>query len=236
MAIETINVGNIANDGTGDDLREAFVKVNNNFQDVDTRISNTSITVENLGSVGEGIYAGTQDGIIQLKSLIAGTNTTLSSNGESITINSSGGINNVLVLSDNGSITIDNSNYLGINGGEVISTRVSGNNLFIDLDNTGIVARDTQPSLSASLQANGNNIQNAGIVSSTQFVGPLTGLVYDVDVRNIDYYFSNWDFGDIVETQYTSIIDFIVKDTDVDCGDLIGSGLVDWTIDLGTIA
>jgi hypothetical protein len=27
MAIQVINVGNLANDGTGDDLREAFIKV-----------------------------------------------------------------------------------------------------------------------------------------------------------------------------------------------------------------
>jgi hypothetical protein len=39
MAIQTINVGNIPNDGTGDDLREAFVKVNQNFTDVDTRVN-----------------------------------------------------------------------------------------------------------------------------------------------------------------------------------------------------
>ena len=31
MSIETINIGNIANDGTGDDLRSAFIKVNNNI-------------------------------------------------------------------------------------------------------------------------------------------------------------------------------------------------------------
>ena len=34
MAIQTINIGNIANDGTGDDLREAFIKVNNNFTEL----------------------------------------------------------------------------------------------------------------------------------------------------------------------------------------------------------
>ena len=28
MAIQSINIGSIANDGTGDDLREAFNKVN----------------------------------------------------------------------------------------------------------------------------------------------------------------------------------------------------------------
>ena len=34
MSIETINIGNIANDGTGDDLRSAFIKVNNNFKHI----------------------------------------------------------------------------------------------------------------------------------------------------------------------------------------------------------
>ena len=37
MAIQTVNIGTIANDGTGDDLREAFVKVNANFSELDTR-------------------------------------------------------------------------------------------------------------------------------------------------------------------------------------------------------
>ena len=31
MPIDRINVGTLANDGTGDDLRQAFVKVNNNY-------------------------------------------------------------------------------------------------------------------------------------------------------------------------------------------------------------
>ena len=31
MANSVINIGQLANDGTGDDLREAFIKVNNNF-------------------------------------------------------------------------------------------------------------------------------------------------------------------------------------------------------------
>ena len=30
MANSVINIGTLANDGTGDDLREAFIKVNNN--------------------------------------------------------------------------------------------------------------------------------------------------------------------------------------------------------------
>ena len=39
MAIQTVNIGTIANDGTGDDSREAFVKVNNNFTELDIRQS-----------------------------------------------------------------------------------------------------------------------------------------------------------------------------------------------------
>jgi len=35
MAITRINVGTLANDGTGDDLRQAFVKVNNNFDELE---------------------------------------------------------------------------------------------------------------------------------------------------------------------------------------------------------
>ena len=38
MTITRIDVGNIANDGTGDDLRQAFVKVNNNFDELDLRV------------------------------------------------------------------------------------------------------------------------------------------------------------------------------------------------------
>ena len=56
MAIQTINIGQVANDGTGDDLREAFVKVNNNFTELSNRIPEQT-TASNLGTVGEGVFA-----------------------------------------------------------------------------------------------------------------------------------------------------------------------------------
>lgn len=47
MAIQTINLGTYANDGTGDDLRSAFTKVNNNLTEIDlTRV----IGADNLGA------------------------------------------------------------------------------------------------------------------------------------------------------------------------------------------
>ena len=42
MAIQNINVGTIPNDGTGDPLRNAFIKTNDNFNDVTLTIYNPS--------------------------------------------------------------------------------------------------------------------------------------------------------------------------------------------------
>ena len=54
MAIQTINIGTVANDGTGDDLREAFVKVNANFAELAARNPEATTGV-NLGASGEGV-------------------------------------------------------------------------------------------------------------------------------------------------------------------------------------
>ena len=64
-----INVGANANDGTGDDLREAFIKVNQNFDDLDLR-SPESTTVSNLGNTGEGVFAQKVGSALQLKKLV----------------------------------------------------------------------------------------------------------------------------------------------------------------------
>ena len=55
MAVQLINIGNVANDGTGDDLREAFIKTNANFEELDLR-DDEQTTVSNLGEVGEGLF------------------------------------------------------------------------------------------------------------------------------------------------------------------------------------
>ena len=52
MAIEVINVGTTPNDGTGDGLRVAFQKCNNNFAFLNTFISNNAPAFS-TGSVGD---------------------------------------------------------------------------------------------------------------------------------------------------------------------------------------
>lgn len=51
----TINVGTTANDGTGDDLRTAFIKVNDNFQ----YMGNTGFNAANINITGGADIAGT---------------------------------------------------------------------------------------------------------------------------------------------------------------------------------
>jgi len=63
MAQETINVGTTANDGTGDGLRDAFVKVNDNFDEVYSNISTKApkgdITSAGLTTTGPALVGRT---------------------------------------------------------------------------------------------------------------------------------------------------------------------------------
>lgn len=237
MAIQTINVGNIANDGTGDDLREAFIKVNDNFTDVNARLSNATVGVENIGLTGEGVYAQTVDKILQFKKLVPGANVTLAANGDTITINSSGGMSDLLFLTDNGSMTGNSGTYVGIMGGVNAQTRTSLNHIFIDVQGENLVALDPSPRLSGPLNASGQNIINVDTLSAGDVVGNLTGLVYGYDLRDIGSYFDNyWDFGGIIPREFTSIIEFLIRSANVDMGAILGPDVSTAIIDLGPIS
>ena len=62
-----INIGSYANDGTGDDLRTAFEKVNANFTLINSQLGVTN--AENIGSSGFGVFAGKTDNALQFKKL-----------------------------------------------------------------------------------------------------------------------------------------------------------------------
>jgi hypothetical protein len=233
MTISSINVGNIANDGTGDDLREAFIKVNDNFTELDSSISNFPIDVENLGGSGEGIFASKINSTIQFKEIIGGTNTTVSSNNSSIIIDTDGGLDNFFVLTPNGSMTVDKQQDLRFEGDDVISVRSNGLTVFVEVDGS-VVSKDSSPSLSGNLQANGNNIQNVSTINANSFIGPLTGTVDGVNVGEIGYYFNNFDFGGVFP-EVNNILDYLIATTEVDLGAFLGEEVVEFDIDFGSI-
>jgi hypothetical protein len=84
MTIQTINIGNVVNDGLGDDLRTAFAKVNANFTDLGTQLT---ITATNVGTVGIGVFKEKVGADLRFKKLVSGTKMLLNENTDTVTVN-----------------------------------------------------------------------------------------------------------------------------------------------------
>jgi len=82
MSILKVNLGNYANDGTGDDLRTAFEKVNANFTEVDL---NRILTAENVGG-GAPLFLEKDGTTLKFRSLRGGQNIEISYSNNEITI------------------------------------------------------------------------------------------------------------------------------------------------------
>jgi hypothetical protein len=113
MTQQTINLGTYANDGTGDDLRTAFTKVNANFTDLYTTISN--LNGANIGS-GQGIFSADSSGIMQFKSLTGSNGITVTSTSN--TVNISGSYLARLVNDTNPQLGAN----LNLNGHDIVGT------------------------------------------------------------------------------------------------------------------
>lgn len=230
MAIQLINVGQIANDGTGDDLREAFIKINQNFEELDLR-DDEQTTASNLGLIGEGIFVNRLNYDLQFKKIAAGTNITLSADNEKIVINAPNVVTDITVNADTGSVTLDTSSSITIAGGTGISTSIVGGVLTINNDYIADIVEDTTPQLGGNLDAQGFDILNAGTVTGS-FVGNLTGLVNSVDPAATAYYFNNIDLGDI-SLNITNIVELLAATVDINLGTF--GNPAPFSIDLGSI-
>ena len=233
MAVQLINIGNIANDGTGDDLRQAFVKVNNNFTELDARVVPQN-NAANLGT-GTGVFYTKEGTTLNFRSLIAGDNMSLTSDGTSITITNNGIIT---VRTDGNTLSLSGAGRaFGINGGQNIDTSLTGSNVTVAIDATDLIFQDKNPSLGAALDANAFNINdvgtlNATTVNATSVVGALTGTVNGVDVEELDRIVTGADYGLISDNIITSI-ELLFRATTIDYGSITApSSLVS---DYGTL-
>ena len=226
MAIQTINIGQIANDGTGDDLRVAFAKVNSNFTDIDSRVA-VAVDAENLGS-GEGIFYVKDNNSLQFKSLVAGDNITLNATANDITITAADAISTIQFNADTGNLSFSGGDAINILGGQNIDTTFSGNNLTIDINGTDLVSQDPSPTLSGVLNAATNDINNVNILTvntitaNTQITAPnYVGNVHGIDLRFYEQALGRTlfgvDFGGII-TEATSGIDLLIATASVDYG------------------
>jgi len=164
MAIQTINIGTNPNDGTGDDLRTAFDKVNDNFAEL-LAVGGETNTASNLG-IGEGVFKQKADQDLEFKTLRNNDGKiVITSDSNSIYLNT-----NNLADNDFGSIQVDNGDLItatsssatfGIKSGNTnIDVTKSGNDVVI----TGVfdVVNDTSPQLAGNLELLNHNITGPG--------------------------------------------------------------------------
>ena len=176
MAVQLINIGNVANDGTGDDLREAFIKANANFEELDLR-DDEQTSVSNLGDIGEGLFAQKLVYDLQFKKLSAGANVTLTSDASKIVIATDSGVSDLTITADTGNVVLDDSAVLTISGGADISTAIAGGVLTVAYTGVTDLVSDLTPQLSADLDAQAKNLLNVGTITTSGLIGSVTGNV-----------------------------------------------------------
>jgi hypothetical protein len=145
MPIQRIEIGGYANDGTGDDLRTAFNKVNANFTllDSDAQINDGA----NVGT-GTAILKGKTSTILQFKSLTStDTSVTLTTTDNTVNLQANTRLSTDLAPTLGGNLNLNNRNIVGagdvrtsIWGIDIIALNAmvallieSNNNIAIDL-------------------------------------------------------------------------------------------------------
>lgn len=111
--IQTINIGNIVNDGLGDDLRTAFQKVNANFTSLNAALT---VTASNLGTVGESVFKQKTGVDLEFKKLVAGNKVTITSSPDSLLIASTVGTSFTRITTQSGFIDADDHEFITIQG------------------------------------------------------------------------------------------------------------------------
>lgn len=202
MPLQTINVGLVANDGTGDDLREAFIKVNENFDELDLRTEST--TAVNTGT-GAEVFKAINSSELSFRSLVGGNAITITENENDITISSQAG---QFIFRDNAdtSIITGAGSIVNVDGRNAARVSVDGNTdpqkIIIDTK----LSYDSQPELAGNLNARFFSLFN------------LTAINGNIQMTELEKAFG-FDFGGFTNVR-TSIFDFILNERDVDFGTL----------------
>jgi hypothetical protein len=113
MTIQTINIGNVVNDGLGDDLRTAFQKVNANFSELSAQLT---ITVGTAATTGINIFKEKVGAELVFKGLVSGTKMLLDDTGDNIIINNTAPDAFIRFDTDSGSVLASSFQQLTLQG------------------------------------------------------------------------------------------------------------------------
>jgi hypothetical protein len=155
MSIQTINLGTYANDGTGDDLRSAFQKVNANLIELYSTVSGCNIgSVPPTSGVEQGeLWWSTVDGRLYVKYGTAWIETNPAAppvNYDITAVATTGGVNLRLGGTD---LTEDNIKIAA--GENIIVTRTDANTITLSIPSfTGNVTGDLTGNVTGDLTGN----------------------------------------------------------------------------------
>lgn len=167
MSIQYVNIGTNPNDGTGDDLRSAFLKVNDNFQLLATIGGETNIGA-NVGGGSGQVYSGKTNETLNFRTLAAGAGIALDQANNVITIrntySSPASFTKIYDSSSNYYEATGSGASIRILGSGTVSTQIVGNELTISSSFT--IFDDKSPELGANLNLNGFDITGTGDIAN----------------------------------------------------------------------
>ena len=129
MTIQTINIGNVVNDGLGDDLRTAFEKVNANFTEL---LTTFTLTGANAQEVGAKVFKEKTGSILKFRNLVSGTKIVVTEYDNSIEIRSTQPEAFTSITTNQGIVQAGDNTNIAIQGGNNIT--VTGSTPYITVD------------------------------------------------------------------------------------------------------
>jgi hypothetical protein len=230
MAIQTINVGNLVNDGLGDDLRTAFQKVNNNFNVLTAELT---VTGQNIGTAGVGIFKQKTNENLQLKKIAAGDSTVVivdDTNTDTVKITAP--LQNAftsIIAGSSGPVDASSpTSSVALVAGDNVRITKAGQNITISADLLSGELLGNLDLNSYDIIGTGN-IDISGTITADNFLGDVRGInIVPISAAVFDY-----DFGNIILGSYSSITEFLFAFGDYDFGSITLPNPID--LDLGTI-
>jgi hypothetical protein len=177
MAKQVIDIGTVANDGTGSSLREGATFANSNFSEIysalgdGTNITLTASATElNLLSGVSSIVTDSSNTILTNKTIDAGNNT-LSNISNSALVNSTFGI-----ASDGATGVASLGTTITFAGGTGITTSFGSDTVTIDLDtSTAATLTDNQILTNKTISGSSNTLSNIGNSSLSNSTITISG-------------------------------------------------------------
>ena len=177
MTIQIINVGGYANDGTGDDLRTAFEKVNSNFTLLGGGVI---IDGNNLGS-GANVFAQKNelDATLEFKTIISSDNT-IEVDGTSLNVID---LRSKAIVENDPSPSI--SADLELNGNKIVLGSVGGGN--IETPIFGIDVRNLNSLISLMITSNSVTLDFGSILPNIPGIPDPAEVTVDMNGVNPDF-------------------------------------------------